>query len=317
LAASVVVIFAIGEMLGGRLTAYIASLYYALNPALLLNGHRAMMEGSLIFFMLLTVLAGMWFLRRPAWGTAIFLGVASGFAVTSKHTAVFTVAAVFLACVAKVIFNHRDTENTERNIKIPVSSVSVRSLPMGLWFIFLLFSGIVALITFYALNPAWWGDPVARAGTVLELRQDLLNIQTNVFGSYPTMIDALAGFARQTLIVLPQYYEIAGWESYIGDQIARYEASPWRGVSVGGSLWGAALLAVMIGFGVWALLRRRDIPFSTRWLIGIWALMIALSTLLLTPIEWQRYYLPVYPAVGLLAGLGVHQLVQKVEFVNC
>jgi hypothetical protein len=320
LAASVVVIFAIGEMLGGRLTAYIASLYYALNPALLLNGHRAMMEGGLIFFMLLTLLAGIWFLRRPAWWTAIFLGITSGLALASKHTAVFTVAAVFFACGIVFIFNHRGTENTEKKGKIletSIPAVSVRSLPMGLWFIFLLFSGIMALITFYTLNPAWWGDPVARAGTVLELRQDLLNIQTNVFGSYPTMIDALAGFARQTLIVLPQYYEIAGWESYIGDQIARYEASPWRGVSVGGSLWGAALLAVMIGFGVWALLRRRDIPFSTRWLIGIWALMIALSTLLLTPIEWQRYYLPVYPAVGLLAGLGVHQLVQKVEFVNC
>jgi len=326
LAAGVIVIFALGESLGGRLTAYVASLYYALNPALLLNGHRAMMEGSLIFFILLTVLAGVWFLRRPAWWTAIFLGITSGLALASKHTAVFTVAAVFFACEVGFFLNHSptgrlrtDTENTEKkekNLKISVSSAPVRSLPVGLRFIFLLFSGILTLITFYALNPAWWGDPISRAGTVLELRQDLLDIQTSVFGSYPTPLNTLAGFARQTLVALPQYYEIAGWENNIGDQIARYEASPWRGVSVGGSSLGAVLLLVMISLGVWALFRRSEIPFLTRWLVGVWALVIVLSTLILTPIEWQRYYLPVYPVVGLLAGLGIDFLIQKVKFLN-
>ncbi len=312
LAAGVVVIFAIGQALGGRLTAYIASLYCALNPALLLNGHRAMMEGSLIFFILLTVLTGIWFLRHPAWWTAIFLGIASGLALASKHTAAFTVAAVFFGCITGIILNHRgtkDTEKGEKSLKISVRSVT-------LWFIFLFLSGIVALIAFYVLNPAWWGDPVSRAGTVLELRQELLDIQTSVFGSYPTPLDTLAAFARQTLIVLPQYYEIAGWDSFIGDQIVRYEASPWRGVSVGGSLLGAALLLVMIGLGVWALFRRSDVPFSTRWLVGVWALVTVLSTLILTPIEWQRYYLPVYPVVGLLAALGIDFLVQKVKFLN-
>jgi Dolichyl-phosphate-mannose-protein mannosyltransferase len=319
LAAGVVVIFVIGQALGGRLTAYISSLYYALNPALLLNGHRAMMEGSLIFFILLTALAGIWFLRHPAWWTAIFLGIVSGLALASKHTAAFTVAAVFTGCIIGIILNHsptgrrrtdtKITEKREKVLKISVSSVS-------LWFIFLFLSGILALITFYALNPAWWSDPIARAGTVLELRQDLLDIQTSVFGSYPTPLDSLAAFVRQTLVALPQYYEIAGWENYISDQIACYEASPWRGVSVGGSLLGAAMLVVTIGFGIWALFRRSDVPFSTRWLIGIWALVIVLSTLILTPIEWQRYYLPVYPVVGLLAALGIDFLVQKVKFLN-
>jgi hypothetical protein len=35
-----------------------------------------------------------------------------------------------------------------------------------------------------------------------------------------------------------------------------------------------------------------------------------LSTLLLTPIEWQRYYLPIYPAIGLLLGLGLTRISQ-------
>ncbi len=58
LAAGIVIIFALGRALGGRPAAYLAAAYYALNPPLLLDGRRAMMEGSLIAFSLLTVLAG-------------------------------------------------------------------------------------------------------------------------------------------------------------------------------------------------------------------------------------------------------------------
>ena len=93
-----IVIFALGQMLGGRPVAYLASLYYALNPALLIEGRRAMMEGSLTFFSLLTVLAGIWLLQKRRWWTAILLGIAAGLALASKHTAVFTVVRSVWVC---------------------------------------------------------------------------------------------------------------------------------------------------------------------------------------------------------------------------
>lgn len=306
LAGGVVVMFALGHALGGRTTAYLASLYYALCPPLLVNGHRAMMEGSLTFFSLLTVLVGVWFVRKRSWMSAAALGAAGGLVLASKHNAVFAVVGVFAGCL---ILNHapekhrgnKDTENTERDF---------RTLFVSTWFkVFA--SAALTLAVFYVLNPAWWGDPVARAGQVLGLRQELLTIQTDVFGGYDSPADALGGFVRQVFIALPQYYEVAGWETAISDQIARYEASPFRGVSVGGSLIGAVLLGAMLIVGIWTLVRHLGDP--SKRVIGLWALAVLLSTLLLTPIEWQRYYVPAYPAVGLLAAFGIRNIIEPLR----
>jgi 4-amino-4-deoxy-L-arabinose transferase-like glycosyltransferase len=278
LAGGVVVMFALGDALGGRTTAYLASLYYALCPPLLLNGHRAMMEGSLTFFSLLTVLCGVWFAGRRSWVAALMLGVSAGLALASKHSAVFAIVAVYSACL---ILNHKGTKDTKR---IFVSS----------W-LKILISTVFALVLFYVLNPAWWGDPITRAGQVLGLRQELLSIQTSVFGGYASPLDALGGFTRQVLVVLPQY-------------------SVWRGVSVGGSLLGAALLVGMLVVGLWALVRRLGDPAKR--VIGAWALAVVLSTLLLTPVEWQRYYVPAYPAVGLIGAFGVTSTLRFMKGIN-
>jgi hypothetical protein len=183
-------------------------------------------------------------------------------------------------------------------------------VPLRLY-IYLLVSGVLALTIFYALNPSWWDDPVARAGQVLELRNDLLAGQTAAFGGYATVADALGGFFRQVFVNLPQYYEIPAWAGYIAEPIARYEGSVWRGVSVGGSLIGGVILLALVLAGGWALWRDRTAAASTRWLIGIWALAMLATTALVTPLEWQRYYLPAHPAVGLLAADGLIWLVRR------
>jgi hypothetical protein len=162
-------------------------------------------------------------------------------------------------------------------------------------------------MTFYVMNPAWWGDPLGRSRHVLDVREELLATQVNAFGGYTDAADKIAGFTRQALIAQPQYDEVAGWQEYIGAEIAVYEASPWRGVSVGGSSLGAALLLVMILLGIWQLIRRPD---PVRWLVGCWAIAMLVLTLGLTPLEWQRYYLPVYPVIGLLAALGLNAVWQ-------
>ena len=293
MAAGSAVMFALGWSLRDRLTAYLVSLYYALNPALLLNGHRAMMEGSFIFFSLLTVLAGLLWLRRGGWWFALLFGISSGLALASKHSAAFTVAAVFAGCFLPIVW---------RGSRPPLRR-------MGM----LLSAGLVALLVFYALNPAWWGDPVERASTVLALRENLLAIQVDVFGGYGTLADRLGGFARQALVTLPQYYEVGGWEQNIGDQIAAYEASIWRGVSIGGSWWGAMLLLAIMGWGEWQLVRNPAIERGARWLVSLWGLAMLLLTLGLTPVDWQRYYLPVYPVIGLLAALGLTAMMKQLQ----
>ena len=174
-------------------------------------------------------------------------------------------------------------------------------------------AGVLALIIFYVLNPAWWGDPLTRAGQVLDLRADLLAGQTAAFGGYANLADNFGGFFRQVFVALPQYYEIPTWAGYIADPIARYESTIWHGVSLGGSLIGAVVLLALTLVGLWRLWRDRVTDRAVRWLIGVWALVMLLTTALLTPLEWQRYYLIAYPAVGLLAAYGAAGLVDFVR----
>src|SRR5579864_3123864 len=63
-ALGVALIFAIGGFVGGRKAAYPAALLYALDPAVLLNGRRAMMEGGLMACTLLLVAVTIWLTCR-------------------------------------------------------------------------------------------------------------------------------------------------------------------------------------------------------------------------------------------------------------
>ncbi len=274
LAAGAVVIFLIGRAIDGRTVAYVASLYYALNPALLLNGRRAMFEGGLVLFSLLGVLAAIWVLDKRHWWSAVALGIATGLAVSAKHPAVFTAVPVFVY------------------LFIVAPALRLK----------LVMAGLLSLAVFYLLNPIWWGDPVQRVGQVLEARQDILDGQVAAFGGYDGPLDQTAGFLRQALLVLPQYYEVPAWADYIRDQIDRYETSPLRGVSIGGSVIGGILLAGLALWGGWRLWRGGD---HRRRLIVVWTVTLLLFSWWLTPLEWQRYYLMVYPPLGLLAGVGL------------
>jgi uncharacterized membrane protein YoaT (DUF817 family) len=126
-------------------------------------------------------------------------------------------------------------------------------------------------------------------------------------------VDQLTGFARQVFIANPQYYEAPEWADYIADQIKDYEHSIWRGVTLGGSTIGGLALALLTGVGVYAGWRERHDDESIRWLVAIWSVTIFLTTALLTPLEWQRYYLMTYPVVGLLASNGVVWLAKKIN----
>ena len=299
-AASVVVLFVLARRLGGRPVAYLASAYYALNPVILLSGRRAMMEGSLLFFGLLVVLAALIYLRRRSWRWALGLGAAAGLAVAAKHTNLFVVAPVFVGCALLPLVERLARRRTSRR---PLTLVGQ-----------LLAAAVVAAGGFFALNPVWWGaNPLGHGLLILRLRNDLLGIQTALYGGYSGALDQLAGFGRQASVALPQYYEDPRFGTWIATEVSGYESSPWRGVSIGGSLPGALALLALAVYGGWRLLRERALPLGDRWLVALWAVGVIGATWLLTPLEWQRYYLPVLPVLGLLAAFGLVRLAQRVR----
>ncbi len=308
LALGVIPIFGLGRLAGGsRVSAYAASAIYALSPALLAQGRRAMMEGSFIAFNVLTVwAAAMWGRKsqftppyangegRKDFIWAVALGVAAGLAIASKHTALFAVGSVFVGAGLWVIVNRFGTPSPYKEVLVKLAQ--------------LVFAGGIAGAVFLAVNPAWWGDPLARVGEVLDLRTWLLEGQTAAFGGYESLGDAAAGFFRQVFVGLPQYYEVPVWGEYIGDQIAAYESSIWRGVSIGGSVIGGSVFAALVVMGFVRVMRRGG---GMCWVIGAWVIGVVMTTVVFTPLEWQRYYLPVIPVVGVLAGAGVERLYRR------
>ena len=278
-AAGVVLVFAVGRIVsGGWLAAYTASLLYATNPVLLVNGRRAMMEGSLLFGSLLVLLAGLLWVRQPkqVW-PVLLLGAAAGIALAAKHTNLFAVAAVFIGCAITVV---------------------AASQPRRL--MALVVAGITGAGVFLLLNPAWWADPIGTATEILRLRTTLLQIQTDVFGQYAGIGEQVGGFWRQVLVGRPMYYEVGGWDVYIADQIARYEALGLAGLRLPGEVFAALTIA-----GIVMLVRAQG------WLLLTWALLPVALTLLLTPLEWQRYYLPAVPGLCLLAAHGTVTLINQ------
>lgn len=282
-----ITMFYLGKQLGGRRVATIATLFFVLHPAVLVNGRRAMMEGSLLAFSLLTVWAGVWFLQvrrgqhRRFFFAVMVLGICGGLALASKHTAVFTLIAVWGGLGLSLLL----PQTIDRKLRL-----------FGL-----VMAGIVALIVFYVLNPVWWGQsPFAMIEIVLAKRSSLLAGQAEFFGGYLTVPEALIGFYRQTGMGMPQYFEVDGWQTYIGDQISVYNASHWTGVLLPEALSGIILLLAGVGL-VRFFISPSALPH--RLLIGGWAILIFASTMLLTPLEWQRYYLPMMPVLALLAGL--------------
>jgi 4-amino-4-deoxy-L-arabinose transferase-like glycosyltransferase len=286
LAGSVVLWFLVMLHVAGRPAAYAGVAYYALHPAVLLNGRRAMMEGGMLFGAAATVFAALMLVSRERRGVwAAVLAVAAGLAVASKHTNAVTVAGVFVGVGLHALFGR----------------TTARAALLG-W---LVAAGVGALAVFYALNPAWWGQPVTVAQAVLDERVALLAGQTETFGGYPNTGAQLVGMFQQVFIGRPMYYEIALVRDDILPQIATYEATVYAGIYAPGS---AAVLVAAFVVGALTLVgvvRLPDVNPSARWVVGAWAFVTVVTLTLTTPLAWQRYYLLIFPVVATVAPLGV------------
>lgn len=290
LAISAIALFAVGNIIAGRGVAYLASAYYVLNPAILLNGRRAMMEGSMLAFTILAVLVALYLLKNRLWWRYLLLGVISGFAVASKHTSVVTIMAIFVVCGVYLLLNYR------KHI------------------LYLFGSGLLSLFIFFGLNPAWWTAPLTTASSVLELRQELLAGQVDFFGGYDNTGQQLSGFARQSFIVLPIYAD-SNFDDFYSAQretIETYDSSLLSGISLGGSVFGGIIVFILVTIGLVHLWLYEEIIYSHKWLITGWFIAMLLLTLILTPLEWQRYYLPIYPVIAILMAIGVDFVISKV-----
>ena len=290
-------VYGLGWLTGGAGAAALAALAFGSNPAVLLDGRRLMMEAAVLAFGVWAVVAALELMRaltrpkQPRWGLplALAFGALCGLAAASKHTALFTVGALWLALSGGLVWR--------------IARISRGDWPR--WLICGMAALGLMLGIFYALNPAWWGDPLARAQTVLRLRQDLLRGQVAFFGGYTDFIDQTGGFFRQAFVVQPQYYQVVDWAEPLAESIRAYEDGGFAGLSmgtVGGLVWLGACLV-----GAVALTRRG----ADGALLLVWGAAVVGLTWFITPLEWQRYYLPIYPWLAVVGALGTVQTAQS------
>ncbi len=312
-ALAVIAVFGIARIVSGsRIAAWIAGLVIATDPAVLLNGRRAMMEGSLLGFSVLAVLAAVWLIReirrsappRRLWLDATAFGAACGVAIASKHTSVITAAALFVA----LYFEHRLRRTPETKLER-----RDRRLRLA-W------AGALTGLVFLLLNPAWWSDPLNMPDRVLHARDVLMEMQVMFYGGFDGTGEHVAGLVKWVFFEGPQYYEDPQWATFapITAQIAAYDGS-WLAGRGGGVVWGmllagaAAVGVVMCAVRVTTRRRENDLAVPA-WVVLVWAGLTALALLVTNPLDWQRYYLPLKPPVAVLAGIGAAGVVSAARW---
>ncbi len=304
LAASVVVLFGIGWQLGGRPLAYLSSAIYTLNPVLLLNGRRAMMEGSMLFFGLLAILLAIHINRQRAeggrglWRWWLGLIGACGLALASKHTGAVFVAVAFGWILAAEFLRFRWRDLLVTVVKLAISA------------------GLV-LALFIALSPALWNDPAARLRDLVEVRASLLDTQIQADPAAPMpLAERINAIITQPFLTPLAHFEAGGWTDFapISAEITRYMASPLSGLQ-SANVIGLALTALTLGgFGLLWLPSWRPVALTWGQVAGVLVWLAgSLAFALVNPLPWQRYYLPLIPAYALLAGMGAWGLVNAVS----
>jgi hypothetical protein len=108
------------------------------------------------------------------------------------------------------------------------------------------------------------------------------------------------------------HFEVAYWANAetITAEINRYMASPLSGLQFG---WFIGLpLTLLAGVGIAACLWPIFHPQQS-WALSLGLLLwlgVTIVSLLVNPLPWQRYYLPLYPVATLLTGVGLQAAVR-------
>jgi 4-amino-4-deoxy-L-arabinose transferase-like glycosyltransferase len=295
--------FGIGWQFGGRFPAYLMSGLYTLNPVILLNGRRAIMEGSLLGFGLLTIWLAVLIVRgRDRWYWWVLLTLASGLTLVSKQTGIIFVGGalgwigmVEIITILAAVLRREGRKSIKR---------------LAFMMVKLTASLIAAVLIFIALSPALWNDPIARFGDLIVEREKLIAIQVALDPNAPTTLSQrIEGIITQPFLTPPMQFEMSSWANAaaITAEIEGYMASRLSGLQFG--LVIGLPLTLLAGWGMVIALRK-----WRSWEIGllVWFGVTAAS-LLINPLPWQRYYLPLIPVSTPLAGIGLLAIVRVIQ----
>lgn len=295
---SVVLLFFFGWQIDGRWTAYLVSLLYTINPAVLTHGRRAMHEAPLLFLGTLTLLIAALIAQRIAqrkpvsgvwWGSLV---IAAGLTIAGKHSGIFLVGAAFAWILFAEILKPlcaRDRQGVARTLLTGVAR-------FGLY-------GLLAVGIFIVLNPGLWSNPPGLLQKLFSERTAVINIQAS---SIPNALETLPQ-RFEAIVTFPLIHRDTS--AHDAGEGRRYFPSLLAGQPFDNLLgW---LLTLLAGVGLLVTVRRAwqtemaARTFYTGLVIWLGVLILLLLT---NPLPWQRYYVPLIPAMTLLIGVAAHSL---------
>jgi 4-amino-4-deoxy-L-arabinose transferase-like glycosyltransferase len=262
-----VVCFFFARSLLGFLPALIGFALLAFDPLPIAQSRVLHTNALLGSFMILSTLAFMHFLEKRSWFSMVISGVAGGLGYLTLSPGGFIIPTIIcLALLEFVLSQWKSPHWSWRQFAIQTV------IPLALW-------GLVALVIIVIVWPAMWVDPV---GTLRATLRYALIAAEGEIGSTQLM----AAYQQVDVYATRFYYYYP--LTYL-----------WRSTPI--ALAGLALLALT--------LRSKTLGgFSARtrhnllWL----AVFVAIYTVAMSLGEkkFDRYYLPVYPALNLMAGAG-------------
>jgi 4-amino-4-deoxy-L-arabinose transferase-like glycosyltransferase len=302
---SVALVFRIVRMLGNLNTAALITFIYATMPAVLLNGRRAMFEGAFLLATALLVFAAInlarYLLSSPRlqndWRRWVFFAITLGLAPAAKHTAILPAIPILMVLVW---LGRKQFIKTAK------------------W---ILVSFAIAGAVFLSLNPAWWSQPLEVPKAVLKFRQELLNQQLGFFNIYTNPADRVSALVGYTFGG-PQYFEEhfngpQGWQDWLKDQIAAYQVSGLTGVQwsqLGIAAWAFIVIGIagMFSKAFARHVEQQNLPQAANLTLVAVTIFSVPAIFVLTPLAWQRYYLPLALPLAAAMGIGIITLINVI-----
>jgi 4-amino-4-deoxy-L-arabinose transferase-like glycosyltransferase len=283
-AASLVIlgIYLLLRRLVGRRIALVAALLIAFEPFLMANSRILHVDAPLAYFMFLSFLAFLLYLKEARWQWLIVSGLAGALATLSK-----TPGAILgpILVIAGLIYALHPADGTlmgsEDHDARPNGPGRVASARWRRFVIALVIWGLVAVLAFYALWPSMWVNP----GRALRLLTDNVRIAVNT--THPSS-GVFWGPTRSDQN--PLYYLIS----------IPFHLTP---------LTTIGLLAGIVA--TWRLRRYRVL------LLALWAYaIIFIAPVSIVGRRGDRYALPVYLALDLLAAVALVWVVNGLASVR-
>jgi 4-amino-4-deoxy-L-arabinose transferase-like glycosyltransferase len=297
-------VYKIGARLSGRGTGATAALLFGLSGLVLLHGRRAMSEGPLLLFTVLTV----WLVLRDR-PNPVWVGLALAAAVASKLTA------LTLLPVAVV------------GLWLPAGQ-ALRG-PGGwrpAWRRLAVF-GVAAVLGLWALHPSLWPAPVAGLRAMQAARQSFFTEQAAFVQAVAPHVSwqgpglRTLGMIYHTYFAPLAYADVGQYAAATAASEQRYAAMPlnlgWHTASLPLNLIGGGLVLSLSVAGVieairqtrrWRADLQNDMPgIRARVVVATWTFASVVG-LLAVAVPAQRYYLPLVPIACLWAAEGAAAL---------